>query len=111
MNKLIALTLLLAVMASSSILNIKYRDVINGKQPLKDLLARKMYLEFEGTYPKSEYRFQIFLDTLKEIIEHNLGNHSWTQAINEFSDMTFQEFSELRLMAPQHCSATKNTLS
>ena len=26
--------------------------------------------------------------------------------LNEFADMTFEEFSRLRLMDPQHCSAT-----
>lgn len=67
-----------------------------------------MYLEHEGTYPKDEYRFGIFFETLKEIIAHNKGKHTWVQGINEYSDVTFAEFSGLKLMAPQDCSATKN---
>ena len=37
-----------------------------------------------------------------------MGKHSWTKGINDFTDMTFEEFKEERLMAPQNCSATNN---
>lgn len=33
---------------------------------------------------------------------------SWTQGINEYSDLTFEQFAAMRLMAPQNCSATYN---
>lgn len=36
-----------------------------------------------------------------------MGKHSWTQGINDYSDMTFEEFEAERLMDPQaKCSAT-----
>ena len=35
-----------------------------------------------------------------------MGKHSWRMGINDFADMTFEEFKEARLMAPQECSAT-----
>ena len=35
-----------------------------------------------------------------------MGKFSWSQGINDFTDMTFEEFEETRLMAPQQCSAT-----
>ena len=38
---------------------------------------------------KSFYRFNIFFDNLKKIKEHNSGNHSWTQGINDFTYLTF----------------------
>ncbi len=37
-----------------------------------------------------------------------MGQHSWTQGINDFSDMTFEEFKERSLMTPQNCSATNS---
>jgi C1A family cysteine protease len=54
------------------------------------------------------YRFKIFYETLKEITQHNAGKHTWTQAINDFSDMTFEEFKQDKLMVPQNCSATSS---
>jgi hypothetical protein len=54
---------------------------------------------------KNEYRFEIFFEALKEIQQHNLGEHSWIQGINDFSDMTFEEFTNDKLSAPQTCSA------
>jgi cathepsin H len=50
----------------------------------------------------------VFYKTLQEIKEHNAGKHTWTQGINEFSDMTFEEFKAVKLMAPQKCSATSS---
>jgi hypothetical protein len=33
-----------------------------------------------------------------------MGEHSWRMGINDFADMTFEEFKEARLMASQECS-------
>ena len=64
-------------------------------------------MEFRSpNYDKTNYRFNVFYQTLKEIKEHNAGAHSWWQGINDFSDMTWEEFKEEKLMAPQNCSAT-----
>lgn len=59
-------------------------------------------------FERSDYRFKVFFETLKEIKTHNAGNHSWRQGINDLSDMTFEEFKRDRLMLPQNCSATSN---
>lgn len=37
-----------------------------------------------------------------------MGRFSWTQGVNDFTDMTFEEFTEERLMKPQDCSATNS---
>ena len=108
MMKALLLFALVVLAVSSGRLNYKYRDVLVGKEPLRDLQARKIYLEFEGSYPRSEYRFGVFLQTLREIIQHNKGVHTWSQGINQYSDMTFEEFKAIKLMAPQNCSATEN---
>ena len=40
-------------------------------------------------------RRSIFESNIKEIIEHNTsGKHTWTKGINEYSDMTEEEFFE-----------------
>ena len=66
-----------------------------------------MYSQYHSSYnEKSEYRFNVFADTVMEIRNHNMGKWSWQQGINDYSDMTFQEFKDTRLMLPQNCSAT-----
>ncbi|XP_013859008.1 pro-cathepsin H [Austrofundulus limnaeus] len=61
-------------------------------------------------YNMKEYylRLQVFSQNKKRIDKHNQGNHSFTMALNQFSDMTFSEFKEAFLWSePQNCSATK----
>uniref|UniRef100_A0A8C7XJF2 Pro-cathepsin H n=1 Tax=Oryzias sinensis TaxID=183150 RepID=A0A8C7XJF2_9TELE len=60
-------------------------------------------------YSMMEYhqRLQIFTENKKLIDKHNEGNHSFTMALNQFSDMTFTEFRKAFLWSePQNCSAT-----
>lgn len=104
----IILALLVVSLASANMhLNVKFRDVLNGPQELTERVAQQIYLEFRSpNFERSDYRFKVFYDTLKEIKAHNSGEHSWSQGINDFSDMTFEEFKQDRLMAPQNCSAT-----
>jgi len=47
-------------------------------------------------------RFNIFKAKLDEIAAHNRANHTWQMGINEFSDMTWEEFSQhmLGFIAP-----------
>ena len=90
-------------------LNFKFRDILSGQAELTEAVAKEIYAEYRSPYySKTDYRFQVFLDTLKEIREHNTGDHSWKQGINDFSDMTFEEFKQDKLMAPQNCSATSS---
>ncbi|OMJ81321.1 hypothetical protein SteCoe_18244 [Stentor coeruleus] len=42
-------------------------------------------------------RFRVFKDNLSYIRVINLENHSWTLAANFFSDLTFEEFSNIQL--------------
>jgi cathepsin H len=102
------LTLTIIGLATANLhLNVKYRNILEGPQALDERVAQEIYMHFKSPhFERSEYRFRIFFETLKEIKEHNSGSHSWRQGINDFSDMTFEEFKENRLMAPQNCSAT-----
>ncbi|XP_051837100.1 pro-cathepsin H isoform X1 [Antechinus flavipes] len=63
-------------------------------------------------YDTSEYhhRLHIFLENKRRIDKHNAGNHSFTMRLNQFSDMSFDEFKKTYLMRlPQNCSATKGS--
>ena len=53
-------------------------------------------VEFAKTYTSKEEResrSQIFHKAKKSVIEHNSGKHSYSMAINQFSDLTPTEFS------------------
>jgi hypothetical protein len=81
----------LIILASCNLhLNVKYRDVLHGRNELTEEQARQIYSEFESVYAtKSESHYEIFRDTLKEIREHNIQKLSWTQGINDYSDLSF----------------------
>eukprot|EP01083_Nonionella_stella_P242306 845320_1 len=51
-------------------------------------------------------RYNIWKENVESINKHNSENHKWSQDINKFTGLTFQEFSDTNLMAPQDCSAT-----
>lgn len=53
------------------------------------------------------HRFSTFVSNLELIETTNKQDLSYKLGINEFADMTFEEFQNSHLMAPQHCSATK----
>ncbi len=109
MLKILLVLGLLSICLANSHLNVKYRSFLNSFGEFKEATAREIYSQFHSLYrEKSEFRFKVFAETLKEIRTHNQGKHSWIQGINDFSDMTFEEFKQDRLMAPQNCSATNS---
>jgi cathepsin H len=109
MSKILLLAAILAVALCNLHLNIKYRDFVNGEGVFSEAVAREIYGQFHSPYTqRSEIRFKIFSENLKEIRNHNMGKFSWQQGINDFADMTEEEFKEERLMAPQECSATNS---
>jgi len=65
--------------------------------------------QYNKAYSTSEFakRRAIFYDTLAEIDQINSENRGWTAGINEWSDLTWEEFKGRFLMAPQKCSATE----
>uniref|UniRef100_A0AAQ5XQ37 Pro-cathepsin H n=1 Tax=Amphiprion ocellaris TaxID=80972 RepID=A0AAQ5XQ37_AMPOC len=69
-------------------------------------------VQHNKVYNTQEYyeRLQIFTENKRRIDKHNEGNHSFTMALNQFSDMTFGEFRKSFLWSePQNCSATKGS--
>jgi cathepsin H len=77
--------------------------VAASAMPFGDFLMRynKAY-----NYDELAYRQSIYQQTLMEIESINRQNLSWTAGVNEWADLTWEEFSGRFLMAPQTCSAT-----
>ncbi|CAK9138506.1 unnamed protein product [Ilex paraguariensis] len=58
------------------------------------------------TVEEMKLRFSIFAESLKLIRSHNKKGLSYTVGVNEFADLTWDEFRKHRLGAAQNCSAT-----
>ncbi|KAF5789044.1 putative cathepsin H [Helianthus annuus] len=54
-----------------------------------------------------KHRYSIFAESLETIRSHNKKGLSYTLGVDEYADMTWEEFSKNKLGAAQHCSATK----
>jgi len=57
------------------------------------------FSKFVGQYNKKYdnkdelvQRFGVFMDNLDTIVAHNAGGATWTMAVNEFADLTWEEF-------------------
>ncbi|XP_043933651.1 pro-cathepsin H [Protopterus annectens] len=73
-------------------------------------LFKSWLSEFKKDYILEEYnyRLQTFAENKRKIDKHNAGNHTFKMGLNQFSDMTFDEFKKKYLWTePQNCSATK----
>ena len=74
--------------------------------------AMRSFEEFELAFGKkysSRERFvrrAHFERSLQRVAAHNAGDHSWKAGINQFSDLSDEEFRSKVLMRPQKCSAT-----
>jgi len=55
-----------------------------------------------------QYRFSVFKSTMDTIQEHNSGNHTWTMGINQFSDLTPEEFERIHLGYIHRPNSQKN---
>lgn len=57
-----------------------------------------MYHKSYGSAEEEERRFEIFKGNLEKIREHNQlydeGKTTWLMGVNQFSDLTFEEFQE-----------------
>ncbi|XP_042351900.1 pro-cathepsin H [Plectropomus leopardus] len=93
--------LVFALLSAASAFRLSERDEVH----FKSWMAK-----YNKVYSLQEYneRLQIFTENKRRIDKHNAGNHTFTMALNQFSDMTFNEFRKSFLWSePQNCSATK----
>ncbi|XP_073149990.1 vanillin synthase [Henckelia pumila] len=97
------------------------RQVVDGLHELQNSILQVVgnsrhafsFARFAHRYGKRyedaeeiQKRFQIFVENLKMIRSHNRKGLSYTMGINEFTDLTWEEFRKHRLGASQNCSAT-----
>jgi len=77
--------------------------VAASAMPFADFLTRynKAY-----SFEELSQRERVYQQTLREIQTINSQNLSWTAGLNEWADLTWEEFQGRFLMAPQDCSAT-----
>ena len=56
-------------------------------------------------------RFQNFRYNIRSIIDHNIGNHNFTMGLNQFSDLTSEEFKALYINGFQHSETLSISVS
>ncbi|KAL7136864.1 hypothetical protein ABFS83_10G058200 [Erythranthe nasuta] len=97
------------------------RQVVDGMHALESSVLKIVgnsrrafsFARFAHRYRKSyedaeeiQRRFGIFSENLRMIRSHNKKGLSYTMGVNEFTDMTWEEFRKHMLGAAQNCSAT-----
>uniref|UniRef100_A0A3Q0SRG1 Cathepsin H n=1 Tax=Amphilophus citrinellus TaxID=61819 RepID=A0A3Q0SRG1_AMPCI len=78
--------------------------------PSEEHAFKQWMLQHNKVYDTKEYyhRLHVFTQNKQTVDHHNAGNHSFTMGLNQFSDMTFEEFKKFYLLTqPQICSVTK----
>ncbi|XP_069322614.1 pro-cathepsin H [Eulemur rufifrons] len=79
--------------------------------PSEKFHFKSWMVQHKKTYSSGEYhrRLHTFVSNRRKIQAHNSGNHTFKMALNQFSDMNFDEFKSQYLWSePQNCSATKS---
>lgn len=84
--------------------------------PVTDAEVLASFEEFKAQHGRryaspheEKSRLGVFRQNLALVAEHNAQpDRSWDMGINQFSDMTDEEFSAAILMDPQDCSATSS---
>ncbi|XAR51088.1 Cathepsin H [Bertholletia excelsa] len=82
------------------------KAVGNSRRALSFARFARTYQKRYDTVEEMKLRFSIFSDNLKLIKSHNRKGLSYTLAVNQFADWTWEEFRRHRLGAAQNCSAT-----
>lgn len=61
-------------------------------------LFTKYVAQYNKAYESDSFlfRYEIFRNNLDLVLAHNAKNLSWTMAINEFSDLTSEEFKAMK---------------
>ena len=101
--------LLLSLLAVTGAALFFVSQASNTKTDLTRQVMAEQFANFRVEYTKEynsvqelEYRFAVFMDTVKSIEAHNAkGDSTYTLGINQFSDLTFEEFTAKYLGLPE----------
>ncbi|XP_047952025.1 cysteine proteinase 3-like [Salvia hispanica] len=112
-----------AARSGSELLDNPIRQVVDGLHELESSILKAVgdsrravsFARFAHRYGKKyesteeiQRRFQVFSENLRMIRSHNRKGLSYTMGVNEFTDLTWDEFKKHRLGAAQNCSATRS---
>jgi len=67
-------------------------------EPLSEMEYQSQFVsfveQFDKSYSHEEFfnRYRVFKGWVDFVREHNAGNHTWTAGVNQFSDLTTEEF-------------------
>ena len=88
-------------MATTAGLYLLLNTPTSKKTHLRSFMDHKRkYNKVHTTKDDLEYRFSIYADNMQYIEEHNSKGKSFTLGENQFTDMTFEEFSQKYLTQP-----------
>ncbi|XP_054778214.1 zingipain-2-like [Prosopis cineraria] len=79
--------------------NVDKFDKFTSEEDIRELFRmwQKKYEREYGSRDEKENRFQIFKSNFKYIVEKNAKTTSYRLGLNQFSDLTFEEFSKTYL--------------
>ena len=111
---------MLATLAAADI-NSDFQGLLNGDEELRGAFMEPKWEQFKNEYAElspvdlsEESSMFAFYENVDSVITHNSqADKTFSRGINQFSAMTFEEFSEHfhfaenKENAPQNCSATR----
>ena len=106
------ITLLFITTTLSIDINTKYNNLLlNPQIELSDIHKSQLYNHFLMQYDKqyTQEKFTNFKNSLTRIISNNSKPSTYKKGINEYSDLSDEEFNKLFVSEPQNCSATNQT--
>ena len=100
-----ATTLMLLLGVSLASLNEEYARFLSGAEQLDadDMVQmwNSFNAEYKGNSVVNEEAFSVFAENVAEIIEFNKdSSNKYKKGINQFTDLTFEEWSKVYLNAP-----------
>jgi len=98
MRFLIAIILTLCLLGSFIFVSARPNDLLNSMADPSENQVQDMFTAYMKQYAKKyahdEFsgRYSVFKNNVQLIREHNLSGAEWTMGLNEFADLTFDEF-------------------
>lgn len=103
--------LLLSALAVAATFSVMYMTSGSEKVEVSDQFTQftKEHGKRYSSPQEAEYRLSVFKQTLKVIKETNARQSDFVTGVNQFSDMTFEEFKKFYLMEPLYNDMSDQT--